>query len=124
MLEVNAEEEQLITNNLTTVINNLSLQKIEQISFNSTIQETDSDNYHVKQYIQDSKLSLSAMINNALLGKIEQISFNSTSLDQVKEQFITINPEEYDENLIFEQNDEKVKVITSKVPFILPVPFP
>ena len=124
MLEVNAEEEQLITNNLTTVINNLSLQKIEQISFNSTIQETDSDNYHVNQYIQDSKLSLSAMINNALLGKIEQISFNSTSLDQVKEQFITINPEEYDENLIFEQNDEKVKVITSKVPFILPVPFP
>ncbi len=124
MLEVNAEEEQLITNNLTTVINNLSLQKIEQISFNSTIQETDSDSYQVNQYIQDSKLSLSAMINNALLGKIEQISFNSTSLDQVKEQFITINPEEYNENLIFEQNDEKVKVITSKVPFILPVPFP
>jgi hypothetical protein len=64
------------------------------------------------------------MINNALLGEIEPISFNSTSLDNVKKQFITIKQDKYNENMIFEENDKKVKVLTTKVPFILPVPFP
>jgi hypothetical protein len=122
MLEVNAEN--LPLNNLTALPSNALLGKIGYISFNSTIQEIDRDNFQIIQYPQDSKLSLSALINNALLGQIGYTPFNSTSLDQVKEQFITINPDKYNENLIFEQKDKKIEVITTKVPFILPVPFP
>lgn len=122
MLEVNAEN--LPLNNLTALPSNALLGKIGNISFNSTIQETDRDNSQIIQYPQESELSLSAMINNALLGQIRYTPLNSTALDQVKEQFITINPDEDNENLIFEQNDKKFQVITTKVPFILPVPFP
>ena len=64
------------------------------------------------------------MINNALLGKIEPIFFNSTALDNVKEQFITIKQDEYNENMIFEETNKKAQILTTKVPFILPVPFP
>jgi hypothetical protein len=116
--EVNAEEESATQTtifkgsiyNIPTMINNTLLGKSEPISFNSTIQEADEDNY---QDPQDSQLSLSAMINNAL-----------TSLDYVKEQFITIKQDEYNENMIFEETDKKVQVLTTKVPFILPIPFP
>ncbi|HEX6294179.1 MAG TPA: hypothetical protein VFZ46_03425 [Nitrososphaeraceae archaeon] len=127
--EVNAEEEFLtqmtifkdFIYNIPTTINNTLSDEIEPISFNSTIQTTEKVIYQDRQ---DSKPSLSVMINNALLGKIEPISFNSTALDNVKEQFITIKQDEYNENMIFEETNKKAQVLTTKVPFILPVPFP
>jgi hypothetical protein len=128
--EVNADEEFLIQTtffkdfiyNIPTTINNTLLSdEIEPISFNSTIQTTEEVNYQDRQ---DSKPSLSVMINNALLGKIEPISSNSTTLGYVKEQFITIKQDEYNENMIFEETNKKAQILTTKVPFILPVPFP
>ena len=128
--EVNAEEEFLIQttflkdsiDNIPTTINNTLSSKMEPISFDSTIQEATGEvNYQDRQ---GSQPSLSAMINNALLGKMESISFNSTALDNVKEQFITIKQDKYNENIIFEDTDKEVQVLTTKVPFILPVPFP
>lgn len=130
MLEVNAEEEfltQMTKNfvyNLPTMINNTLLDNIEHISVNSTIQEADEDNYIVIEDRQESKPSLSIMINNALLDNMTHYSVNSTSLDHVKEQFITIKQDGYNENMLFEETDKPVQLITTKVPFILPVPFP
>jgi hypothetical protein len=128
--EVNAEEEFLTQTtkdfmyNPPTMINNTLLDNIEQISFNSTIQKTDKNTYKVIKDREDSKPSLSVMINNALLGNIENVSFNSTSLEHAKEQFITIKQDAYNENMIFEETDNQVQLLTTKVPFILPVPFP
>ena len=127
--EVNAEEEFLnqtiiftdFIYKIPTTINNTLSDDIEPISFSSTIQTTEKVNYLDRR---DSKPSLSVMINNALLGKIESIFFNSTALDNVKEQFITIKQDEYNENMIFEETNKKAQVLTTKVPFILPVPFP
>ena len=131
MLEgVNAEQEFLtymtkdFVYNLPTMINNTLLGNIEYISFNSTLEEADEENYKVIEDSQESKPSLSVMINNALLGNMDHISGNSTSLDHVKEQFITIKQDEYNENMIFEKTDKQVQLLTTKVPFILPVPFP
>ncbi len=126
--DTNAEEEILtqttILNdfiyNIPTMINNTVSSTVEPISFNSTIQTIEKVNYQDHQYSQPS---LSVMINNALLGKMEPISFSSPALDNVKEQFITIKQDEYNENMIFEETDKK-EVLTTKVPFILPVPFP
>ena len=128
--DVNAEGEFLtqITKdfvyNIPTMINNTFLGNIEYISFNSTIQEADENNDKFIEDHQESKPSLSFMINNALLGNIEEISVNSTSLDHVKEQFITIKQDGYNEDMIFENTDKQGKLLTTKVPFILPVPFP
>ena len=128
--EVVAEEEEFLTQttilndfiyNIPTMINNTVSSTVEPISFNSIIQTIKKVNY---QDNQDSQLSLSVMINNALLGKVEPISFNSTALDNVKEQFITIKQDGYNENMIFEKTDKQVQLLTTKVPFILPVPFP
>jgi hypothetical protein len=130
MLEVNAEEEFLtqmtkdFVYNLPTMINNTLLDNIVHISVNSTIQEVDEDNYKVIEDRQGSKPSLSIMINNALLDHMEHDSVNSTSLDHVKEQFITIKQDGYNENMLFEETDKPVELLTTKVPFILPVPFP
>jgi len=130
--EVVAEEEEFQTQmtkdfvyNLPTMINNTFLGNIEHISFNSTIQEAVKDNNKVREDYQESKPSLSVMINNALLGVIEQVSVNSTSsFDHAKEQFIIIKQDGYNENMLFEEKDKKVQFLTTKVPFILPVPFP
>ncbi len=128
--EVNAEEEFLtymtkdFVYNLPTMINNTLLGNIEHISFNSTLEEADEGKYKVIEDSQESKPSLSVMINNALLGNMEHASVNSTSLDYVKEQFITIKQDGYNENMIFEKTDKRVQLLTTKVPFILPVPFP
>ena len=128
--DVNAEGEFLtqitkdFVNNIPTMINNTLLGNIEHISFNSTIQEAVKDNNKVREDYQESKPSLSFMINNALLGNIEEITVNSTSLDHVKEQFITIKQDGYNEDMIFENTDKQGQLVTTKVPFILPVPFP
>ena len=128
--EVNAEQEFLtymtkdFVYNLPTMINNTLLGNIEHISFNSTLEEADEGNYKVLEDSQESKPSLSVMINNALLGNMDHVSGNSTSLDHVEEQFITIKQDGYNENMIFEKTDKQVQLLTTKVPFILPVPFP
>ena len=128
--EVNAEQELLtymtkdFVYNLPTMINNTLLGNIEHISFNSTLEEADEGNYKVIEDSQESKPSLSVMINNALLGNMDHVSGNSTSLDHVEEQFITIKQDGYNENMIFEKADKQVQLLTTKVPFILPVPFP
>lgn len=128
--EVNGEEEILtymakdFVYNLPTMINNTLLSNIEHISFNSTLEEADERNYKVIKDSQEFKPSLSVMINNALLGNMEHVSVNSTSLDHVKEQFITIKQDGHNENMIFEKTDKRVQLLTTKVPFILPVPFP
>lgn len=128
--EVNAEQELLtymtkdFVYNLPTMINNTLLGNIEHISFNSTLEEADEGNYKVIEDSQEFKPSLSVMINNALLGNMDHVSGNSTSLDHVEEQFITIKQDGYNENMIFEKTDKQVQLLTTKVPFILPVPFP
>jgi hypothetical protein len=126
--EANAEEDFInqmtdtFVNNLPTMIANAFLGNSEPISLNTTIHKINLDKY---QYSEESEPSLSVMINNALLGNVYRSSFNSTSLDQVKQQFITINPDLNNENLIFEKPDKHVQqLITTEVPFILPVPFP
>jgi hypothetical protein len=106
------------------MINNTFLDNIEHTYFNSTLEEADVGNYKVIEDSQESKPSLSVMINNALLGNMEHVSVNSTSLDLVKEQSITIKQDESNENMIFEKTDKQVQLLTTKVPFILPVPFP
>ena len=68
--------------------------------------------------------SLSALINNALLGNVNSNPIDSISTDNVKEQFITINEDGDNNNMIFEEPKKKVERLTSTVPFILPVPFP
>ena len=129
MLEVNAEQEILtymtkdFVYNLPTMINNTLLGNMENVSVNSTL-EAGEGNYKVIEDSQESTPSLSVMINNALLGNMENVSVNSTSLDHVKEQFITIKQDGYNENMIFEKTDKRVQLLTTKVPFILPVPFP
>ncbi len=71
--------------------------------------------------VQES--SLSAMINNALLGNVNSNSPDSNPSEYVIEQFITIKPDGYNDNIIFEPK-KKVELLNSNVPFILPVPFP
>ena len=128
--EVNAEQELLtymtkdFVYNLPTMINNTLLGNMERVSFNSTWEEADEGDYKVIEDSQESKPSLSVMINNALLGNMDHVSGNSTSLDHVEEQFITIKQDRYNENMIFEKTDKQVQLLTTKVPFILPVPFP
>ncbi|HEX7141499.1 MAG TPA: hypothetical protein VF222_03375 [Nitrososphaeraceae archaeon] len=68
--------------------------------------------------------SLSAMINNALWGNVNSNLPDSTASEYVMEQFITINPDGYNDNIIFEEPKKKVELLNSNVPFILPVPFP
>jgi hypothetical protein len=71
---------------------------------------------------QDS--TLSTMINNALLGNVDSTPSDTPSIYHVQEQFITIKPDGYNDNIIFEEPKKKVDVLNSNVPFLLPVPFP
>ncbi|HEY6656932.1 MAG TPA: hypothetical protein VIZ62_00250 [Nitrososphaeraceae archaeon] len=68
--------------------------------------------------------SLSTLINNALLGNVNSNSIDAISTDDVKEQYITIKEDGYNNNMIFEEPKKKMELLTSPVPFILPVPFP
>ena len=67
--------------------------------------------------------SLSTMINNALLDNVNSISLDATGTNDVKEQFIMIKEDGYNDNIIFEE-PKKIELLASPVPFILPVPFP
>jgi hypothetical protein len=126
--EANAEQEFIsqiagtFVYNLPTMITNALLGDIEHNSINATMQKIDHDNYRDNQW---SEPSLSLMINNALLGNIYHNSFNTTSIDHVKQQFVILKQDSNNENMIFEKPDKQVQqLITTEVPFILPVPFP
>ena len=84
----------------------------------------EGEEYQVIHSYQNSHSQLSAMINNALLGNVNSNSPDSTASEYVMEQFITINPDGYNDNIIFEEPKKKVELLNSEVPFILPVPFP
>ena len=130
--EVNAEElsTQLTTisgvqgSSLSAMINNALLGNVNSNSPDSTITGKEGEEYQVIHSYQNSHSQLSAMINNALLGNVNSNSPDSTASEYVIEQFITINADGYNDNIIFEEPKKKVELLNSNVPFLLPVPFP
>ena len=108
---------------LYAMINNTLLGKVNSNSPDSTITGNNGEEYQVIHSYENSHSQLSAMINNALLGKVNSNSPDPAPSEYVIEQFITIKPDGYNDNIIFEPQ-KKVEVLNSNVPFILPVPFP
>ncbi len=130
--EVNAEElpTQMTAipgvqgSSLSAMINNALLSNVNSNSPDSTITGDEGEEYQVIHSYQNSHSQLSAMINDALLSNVNSNSPDSTGSEYVMEQFITINPDGYNDNIIFEEPKKKVELLNSNVPFILPVPFP
>ncbi len=133
--EVNAEElpTQMTAisgvqgSSLSAMINNALLGNVNSNSPDSTVTGKEEEEYQVIHSYQNSHSQLSAMINNALLGNVNNVNSNSpysTASEYVMEQFITINPDGYNDNIIFEEPKKKVELLNSNVPFLLPVPFP
>ena len=109
---------------LSAMINNALLGNVNSNSPDSTITGNEGEEeYQVIHSYQNSHSQLSAMINNALLGNVNSNSPDSNPSEYVIEQFITIKPDGYNDNIIFEPK-KKVELLNSNVPFILPVPFP
>jgi hypothetical protein len=109
---------------LSTLINNALLGNVNSNSIDATILDAEGAEYQVIHSYQNSHSHLSTMINNALLGNVNSNSIDAISTDDVKEQFITIKEDGYNNNMIFEEPKKKMELLTSPVPFILPVPFP
>jgi hypothetical protein len=109
---------------LSTLINNALLGNVNSNSIDATILDAEVEEYQVIHSYQNSHSYLSTMINNALLGNVNSNSIDAISTDDVKEQFITIKEDGYNNNMIFEEPNKKMELLTSPVPFILPVPFP
>ena len=109
---------------LSTLINNALLGNVNSNHIDSTILDVKGEEYQVIHSYQNSHSHLSSMINNALLGNVNSNPIDSISTDNVKEQFIMINEDGDNDNMIFEEPKKKVERLTSTVPFILPVPFP
>jgi hypothetical protein len=109
---------------LSTMINNALLGNVNSNSIDTTIFDAEGEEYQVIYSYQNSHSHLSTMINNALLGNVNSNSIDTISTDDVKEQFITIKEDHYNNNMIFEEPKKKMELLTSPVPFILPVPFP
>jgi hypothetical protein len=109
---------------LSTLINNALLGNANSNSIDATILDAKGEEYQVIYSYQNSYSHLSTMINNALLGNANSNSIDAISTHDVKEQFITINEDGYINNMIFEEPKKKMELLTSPVPFILPVPFP
>ena len=109
---------------LSPMVNNALLDNVNSNSPDSTITGDEEEEYQVIYSYKNSHSQLSAMINNALLGNVNSNSPDSPASEYVMEQFITINPEGYNDNIIFEEPKKKVELLNSNVPFILPVPFP
>ena len=130
--EVNAEElsTQMTAisgvqgSSLSAMINNALLGNVNSNSPDSTITGKEGEEYQVIHSYQNSHSQLSAMINNALLGNVNSNSHDSTASQYVMQQFITINPDGYNDHIIFEEPKKKVELLNSNVPFLLPVPFP
>jgi hypothetical protein len=106
------------------MINNALLGNVNSNSIDTTIFDPEGEEYQVIHSYQNSHSHLSTMINNALLGNVNSNSIDTISTDDVKEQFITIKEDGYNNNMIFEEPKKKMELLTSPVPFILPVPFP
>jgi hypothetical protein len=108
---------------LSTMINNALLDNVNSISLDATILAAEGEEYQVIHSYQNSHSHLSTMINNALLDNVNSISLDATGTNDVKEQFIMIKEDGYNDNIIFEE-PKKIELLASPVPFILPVPFP
>jgi hypothetical protein len=129
--KVNAEESLKLSSifggqesSLSTLINNALLGNVNSNSIDATILDAEGEEYQVIHSYQNSHSHLSNMINNALLGNVNSNSIDAISTDDVKEQYITIKEDGYNNNMIFEEPKKKMELMTSPVPFILPVPFP
>jgi hypothetical protein len=129
--KVNAEESLKLSSifggqesSLSTLINNALLGNVNSNSIDATILDAKGEEYQVIHSYQNSHSHLSNMINNALLGNVNSNSIDAISTDDVKEQYITIKEDGYNNNMIFEEPKKKMELLTSPVPFILPVPFP
>jgi hypothetical protein len=109
---------------LSTMINDALLGNVNSNSPDPTILAAGKEEYQVIHSYQNSHSHLSTMINDALLGNVNSNSPDSLVTNDVKEQFIMIKKDGYNDNMIFEEPTEKVELLASPVPFILPVPFP
>ena len=109
---------------LSTLINNALLGNVNSNSIDATISDAEGEEYQVIHSYQNSHSHLSTLINNALLVNVNSNSIDEIASDDVKEQFIKIKEDGYNNNMIFEEPTKKMELLTSPVPFILPVPFP
>jgi hypothetical protein len=108
---------------LSTMINNALLDNVNSTSLDATILAAEGEEYQVIHSYQNSHSHLSTLINNALLDNVNSTSLDATGTNDVKEQFIMIKEDGYNDNIIFEE-PKKIELLASPVPFILPVPFP
>jgi hypothetical protein len=109
---------------LSTMINNALLGNTDSTSSDTPILSDGGEEYQVIHSLKNSHSQLSTMINNALLGNTDSTSSDTSSIYYVQEQFITIEPDGYNDNIIFEEPKKKVDLLNSNFPFLLPVPFP
>ena len=110
--------------NLSTMINNALWGNVDSTPSYTPILSEGGEEYQVIHSHQSSHSQLSIMINNALLGNVDSTPSDTSSIYDVQEQFITIKPDGYNDNIIFEEPKKKVDLLNSNVPFLLPVPFP
>ena len=109
---------------LSTLINNALWGNFNANPQDSTIFADEVEEYQIIHSYQNSHSHLSTLINNALWGNLNPNPQASVSTDHVKEQFITIKEDGFNDNMIFEEPKKNAQVQTTTVPFILPVPFP
>ena len=109
---------------LSTMINNALLGNVDSTPSDTPILSEGGEEYQVIHSQQSSHSQLSTMINNALLGNVDSTPSDTSAIYYVQEQFITIKPDGYNDNIIFEEPKKKVDLLNSNVPFLLPVPFP
>ena len=110
--------------NLSTMINNALLGNVDSTPSDTPMLSDGGEEYQVIYSHKNSHSQLSTMINNALLGNADSTPSDTSSIYYVQEQFITIKPDGYNDNIIFEEPKKKVDLLNSNFPFILPVPFP
>ena len=110
--------------NLSTMINNALLDNVDSTPSDTPMLSDGGEEYQVIYSHKNSHSQLSTMINNALLGNADSTPSDTSSIYYVQEQFITIKPDGYNDNIIFEEPKKKVDLLNSNFPFILPVPFP
>ncbi|HEY6587550.1 MAG TPA: hypothetical protein VIY98_04590 [Nitrososphaeraceae archaeon] len=110
--------------NLSTMINNALLGNVDSTPSDTPMLSDGGEEYQVIYSHKNSHSQLSTMINNALLDNVDSTPSDTSSIYYVQEQFITIKPDGYNDNIIFEEPKKKVDLLNSNFPFILPVPFP
>jgi hypothetical protein len=109
---------------LSIMINNALLDNVDSTPSDTPILTEGGEEYQVIYSHQSSHSQLSIMINNALLDNVDSTPSDTSATDYVQEQFITIKPDGYNDNIIFEEPKKKIDLLNSNVPFLLPVPFP